>query len=171
MSSVSTLARAAATVTLASLLAAALVTADSRAARAHAHNPDHGMRFGGPRFDGRHDPRFSGGFRGGFVHPREDFRPRFFDGFCNDFERQRVFIRPRFFHRSRVFVRFSISNFAPADCFFFDPFCDRRFDSLDLFLSHCDRFDHPRVIEVFSFERRGPLGSYFWDGDGWERED
>jgi len=175
MRSLSTLARAAATVALAWLLAATLVTGGSGAARAHvrvqARNADHGMRFGGPRFDGRHDPRFFGGFRGGFVQPREFFRPRFFGGFRHDFDRPRVFFPPPFFHRSRVFLRFSISNYAPADCFFFDPFCRRRFDSLDLFLSHCDRFDHPRVIEVISFEGGGPLCSLFWDGGGWERED
>ena len=174
MRPLSTLGRAAAIVALAWLPAATLVTADCRAARAQARvqarNANHGMRFGGPRFDGRREPRFFGGFRGGFAHPREDFRPHFFGGFRNDFERQRVFIRPRFFHRSRPFVRLGISNFAPADCFFFDPFCRRRFDSLDLFFSHCDGFDHPRVIEVISLYGGGPLCSYFWDGDGWELE-
>lgn len=174
MRPLSTLAPTAATVALTCLFAATLVTADSRAARAvarvQARNSDHGMSFGRPRFDGRHDPRFFGGFRGGFAHPREDFRPHFFGGFRNDFERPRVVFRPRFFHGSRVFLRFSISNFPPTDCFFFDPFCGRRFDSLDLLLSHCDRFDHPRVIEVISFEGGGPLGSYLSDGDGWGRE-
>lgn len=175
MRSLSTLPRAAATVALTWLLAATLITADSRAARAEvrvrASSADHGMRFGGPRFDERRDPRFFGDFRGGIGRPRECFRPRFSGGFRRDFARPRVFFQPRILHRSCGFLRFGISNIAPADGFFFDSFCRRRFNSLDLFLSHCDRFDHPRVIQFISLESGGPLGSYLWDGDGWERQD
>ena len=175
MRSLSTLPRAAATLALAWVIAATLITADSRVAcaevRVQARSADHGMRFGGPRFDERRDPRFVRGFRGGFGRSRECFRPRFIGGFHRDFTRPRVFFQPRSFHRSPVFLRFGISNFSPADCFFFDPFCRRHFDSLDLFLSHCDGFGHPRVIQVISLEGGGPLGSYRWDGDGWERED
>ena len=62
--------------------------------------------------------------------------------------------------RSGVTFRFAISNVAPVGYGYYDPYCDRDFDSLALYAGHLSRCGHPRLIEVIDAGAGCPVASY-----------
>ena len=41
-----------------------------------------------------------------------------------------------------------VENEPPAGCYYYDPFCEQRFSTLDEYTDHIDGQDHPKTIEI-----------------------
>lgn len=80
------------------------------------------------------------------------------------------YYRPAHFYYSsfpRVAFSIGISNFPSAGYYYYDPYCDESFASLDLYLGHFHHHHHPRVIEVIAIDGGYPISSYCWDDGDW----
>ena len=77
---------------------------------------------------------------------------------------------PRYRHygyASGLSVGPAITNLPPAGYYYYDPYCDRSFSSLDVYLDHLDDGDHPRRIQVIDFDTGYPAYAYRYRGDRW----
>lgn len=54
----------------------------------------------------------------------------------------------------------------PAD-YYFDPYCHRRFTSLDDYADHLDRCDHPSSVEIRDGRSGRQIGECYWQGGRW----
>ena len=80
----------------------------------------------------------------------------------------------RYYHPGRAFAprpRFSLSvaigDFPPDGCYYYDPYCEESFASLDIYLDHIHRHHHPRVFQVIAIDGGYPVSSYCWSDGGW----
>ena len=47
-----------------------------------------------------------------------------------------------------VVPQIDVENEPPAGCYYYDPFCDREFSTLDEYTDHIDTQDHAKTIEI-----------------------
>ncbi len=109
--------------------------------------------------------------------------------------RQRFFGGRRFFypHSSRVFFDFDfgypypvyyypypaygygpaypvpveIGNYPPDGYYYYDPYCEETFSSLDGYLRHLRSADHPQVIDLMDRSTDRPAGSFEYVDGSW----
>ncbi len=41
-----------------------------------------------------------------------------------------------------------VDNYPPAGCYYYDPYCQRAFVSLDEYTDHLDGADHDELVEI-----------------------
>jgi hypothetical protein len=51
-----------------------------------------------------------------------------------------------------LFLGATLAHAAPAGYFYHDPYCDRRFASLEVYRSHLRRHHHPRIVRVIDID-------------------
>jgi hypothetical protein len=65
-----------------------------------------------------------------------------------------------------VFLGAALANAAPAGYAYEDPYCGRRYRTLDSYYSHCNGHRHPREIRVVAVSASYDNGSYRDEGYG-----
>ncbi len=120
-----------------------------------------GHPFVGGRFLG--DRRFFGGRRFFFHSPSRVF-------FDFDFG----FPYPVYYYPYPVYgygpaypAPVDLGNYPPDGYYYFDPYCDETFPSLDGYLRHLRDVDHPQVIELMDQSTDEPVGSFEYVNGGW----
>ncbi len=64
-----------------------------------------------------------------------------------------------------------ISNEPPDGCYYYDPYCRRRFSSLDRYLDHLKDYDHPEKIDVVRKDDDSTRGTWEYSHGRWVPED
>lgn len=59
----------------------------------------------------------------------------------------------------------------PPDYYYWDPYCERRFASLEVYRGHFGRHHHPRVVRVIEVDSGRCAYSYRWHEGAWHRWD
>ena len=59
------------------------------------------------------------------------------------------------------------SNVPPYGHYFYDPYCDLRFSSLDVYAGHLHRYRHPRLIRVIAVDTGYPVCTWRYRGGSW----
>ena len=59
----------------------------------------------------------------------------------------------------------------PPAYIYYDPYCDRSFDSLDAYASCFHGCRHPRVVQVIEVETGRCVGQRYWVHDRWYDDD
>lgn len=113
-----------------------------------------------------------GGYRGGYAtyRYRSYWAPRYDYGVRYRYPVRYSYYYPRRFHSyfgPSFGISFVLTNFPAAGYYYYDPYCDESFDSLELYYDHFHSYHHPRVIEVISIDGGDPIGSYCWRGGEW----
>lgn len=75
-----------------------------------------------------------------------------------------------------VFLGATLANAAPAGFTYYDPYCDQRFVSLEVYGTHLHRHHHPGIVRVIEVESGDCLHTYYWkegklkewDDDDWD---
>ena len=62
---------------------------------------------------------------------------------------------------------FVLTNLPPAGYYYWDPYCQSRYGSLDFYLSHFDDVDHRRVVEVIDVDSGRPVYEYRYSRGRW----
>jgi hypothetical protein len=79
---------------------------------------------------------------------------------------------PSFYaHPRRFSVSFTLANAPPAGHYYLDPYCDRRFSTLDLYVRHLHGYGHPRRVHVIAFGSGYPAYTYRYRGGHWVHGD
>ncbi len=66
----------------------------------------------------------------------------------------------------RISGGFSIGNQPPAGSYYFDPYCDLPFASLDLYSDHISAYGHPWRVQVIAARSGYPVSTYGYRGGG-----
>jgi hypothetical protein len=64
-----------------------------------------------------------------------------------------------------------ITDAPPAGCYYYDPYCERRFSSLDAYLDHLDSSDHDAIIEVIDRRSGDRIHTYEYSHRDWRVRD
>ena len=65
-----------------------------------------------------------------------------------------------------LFLGATLAHAAPAGFYYHDPYCDRRFVSLEVYRTHLHRHHHPRVVRVVEYDTGACVHTYrYHDGD------
>ena len=73
-----------------------------------------------------------------------------------------------------LFLGATLAHAAPAGFSYYDPYCDERFVSLEVYRGHLHRHHHPRIVRVIELDTGDCVRSYrYQDGDwrDWHDED
>ena len=73
-----------------------------------------------------------------------------------------------------LFLGATLAHAAPAGFSYYDPYCDERFVSLEVYGTHLHRHHHPRIVRVIELDSGDCVRSYrYQDGDwrDWHDED
>ncbi len=60
-----------------------------------------------------------------------------------------------------------MTNDPPAGCYYYDPFCDKRFANLDDYTEHVDSQDHAKTIEIVEKDSGERLRTLEFVGGYW----
>lgn len=71
--------------------------------------------------------------------------------------------------RSGVTISFRLTNVAPSGYDYYDPYCERQFNSLDVYVTHLHRHSHPQVVQVIDEDYGYPNYAYGRRGGSWVR--
>lgn len=123
----------------------------------HDDGRDHGRRVRHAR-PHRRDERADRGPRYDRGHARLDYGPGPGYGY-----------RTRHAGRPRVAFGVRIAAVAPAGYAYFDPYCDRRFRTLDVYARHLHRHRHPHIVHVVDEDCGVRVASYRRGGGTWVR--
>ncbi len=66
-----------------------------------------------------------------------------------------------------VFLGATLAHAAPAGFTYYDPYCDERFISLEVYRTHLHRHHHPRVVRVIELDTGDCVHSYRYTDGGW----
>jgi hypothetical protein len=70
-----------------------------------------------------------------------------------------------------LFLGATLAHAAPDGFAYYDPYCDERFVSLEIYRSHLHHHHHPRVIRVIECDSGHWVHTYRYDGGGWHQWD
>ena len=148
------------TTRLMSVLAMGAISLASLAPAAHAgHGP-----WGGPKFrrhvEFSHEPRYYPGGTRVEVHSRYHEGGGAFAGFVGG-----LLLGAAVSHASEpAHLRYA----PPPPCdYYYDPYCDVRFNSLDACTRHFCHADHPREVECIATDSQRVLDRYYFDRGHW----
>ncbi len=66
-----------------------------------------------------------------------------------------------------LFLGATLAHAAPDGFFYHDPYCDRRFVSLEIYRTHLRRHHHPRVVRVIERDSGHCLHTWQYRDGGW----
>jgi hypothetical protein len=66
-----------------------------------------------------------------------------------------------------LFLGATLAHAAPAGFEYYDPYCDERFVSLEVYRTHLHRHQHPRVVRVIEMDSGDCVHSYRYVDGGW----
>ncbi|HJQ65583.1 MAG TPA: hypothetical protein VJ816_04360 [Gemmatimonadales bacterium] len=70
-----------------------------------------------------------------------------------------------------LFLGAALAHAAPAGYAYYDPYCEERFVSLEIYRTHLHRHHHPRVIRVIEVDGGSYVRSYRYDDGRWRAWD
>ncbi len=70
-----------------------------------------------------------------------------------------------------AYARIAITNQPPAGYYYYDPYCEREFSTLDLYLEHLQGYDHAWLVEAVEIETGRPVHAYEYLGGRWVLQD
>ncbi|HEY3215932.1 MAG TPA: hypothetical protein VGK93_05525 [Candidatus Eisenbacteria bacterium] len=128
-------------VSVAALVAAALMAATAPAEAHYRPRAHHGPRFAPVRI---HHGHVFYGPRVVRVYPYHGYRYYGYPAFCGG---------PRYYGSPAEFsFDFSITNVPPPGYFYYDPYCEARFSTLGIYAAHLHGHRHPRIVQVLSID-------------------
>ena len=66
-----------------------------------------------------------------------------------------------------LFLGATLAHAAPAGFAYYDPYCDERFVSLEIYRTHLHRHHHPRIVRVIELDTGDCVHSYRYADGGW----
>ena len=121
-----------------------------------------------------------GYYGGGWYRPYRYYYPRsfvhlgvgFYDPYYYDYypypyvvERQPIVVDPAPTDDPSTSV--DVTNDPPAGCYYYDRFCDLRFDNLDAYTDHLRHKDHAQTIDIVDKDSGDRVRSLRFDGQVW----
>ena len=70
-----------------------------------------------------------------------------------------------------LFLGATLAQAAPAGFVYYDPYCDERFFSLEVYRSHLHHYHHPRVVRVIERDSGECVHTYSYHDGGWYQAD
>ncbi len=131
-----------------------------------------GRYFGGARFRG--GGRFYGGRGYYYGRPRSFFSLGIGIGYPYYYPPVYEYYPepyPVYVPAPAVTERIEITNEAPPGYYYYDPYCDRRFSTLDRYLDHLQDYDHDPIIEVIDKDTGTRARTYEYVKGDWTVRD
>ena len=77
-----------------------------------------------------------------------------------------------------LFLGATLAHAAPAGFSYYDPYCDERFVSLEIYRAHLRYHRHPRIVRVIALDSGDCVGTYHdryrrwqdWDEQDWDED-
>jgi hypothetical protein len=77
-----------------------------------------------------------------------------------------------------LFLGATLAHAAPAGFSYYDPYCDERFVSLEIYRAHLHHHYHPRVVRVIALDTGDCVHTYRyqqgrwndWDDEDWDQD-
>jgi hypothetical protein len=66
-----------------------------------------------------------------------------------------------------LFLGAALAHAAPDGFSYYDPYCDERFVSLEVYRGHLHRHHHPRIVRVIELDTGDCVRSYRYQDGGW----
>jgi hypothetical protein len=70
-----------------------------------------------------------------------------------------------------LFLGATLAHAAPAGYSYYDPYCDERFMSLEVYRTHLYRHHHPRIVRVIEVDTGDCVRSYQYQDGNWRGYD